>query len=194
MMTKIPFWMLPGSWGLVGKTRKIAEAEYYLSGYELEVELARINNNNPDNLKRAILDIDKSYNKISEYEYDQEIAKLEHSNDDIKQKVALADVELKHEKISKTEHEKQVASIKGDPWVSMPKISWDPLNKSKTFFELDYNEHFIKYLKDNGYTGNEDEIMNQWLNDVCISVIEEINGVDATLATPSRRERNITEQ
>lgn len=188
-MAKIPFWLLPGSWGLVGKTRKIAEAEYYFSGYDLETKLAKINNDEPDKLKRALLDIDLAHKKISEYDYDQEIAKLEHNNDDVKQKLALADVELKHEKISKTEHEKQIASIQGEPWVSMPKISWDPLNKSKTFFELDYNEHFIKYLKDNGYTGSEDEIMNQWLNDVCISVIEEINGIDPALVVPSRRDR-----
>lgn len=192
-MAKLPFWMLPGSWGLVGKTRKIAEAEYYLSGYELEIELARINNNDPNKLKRELLDIDRSHDKISEYEYDQEVAKLDHA-DEIKQKLAIVDVDLKHEKISKTEHEKQTASILGEPWVSMPKISWDPLNKNKTFFELDYNEHFIKYLKDNGYNGTEDEIMNQWLNDVCISVIEEINDIDVSLATPSRRERNNTEQ
>ena len=131
-MAKLPFWLLPGSWGLAGKTRKIAEAEYYYTGYDLEVELAKINNDDPVKLKRALIDIDKSHDKISEYEYDQEVAKLDHT-DEIKQKLAIVSVELKHEKISKTEHEKQTASILGEPWVSMPKISWDPLNKNKTF-------------------------------------------------------------
>ena len=56
---KIPFGLLPGSWGLTGKTRKIAEAEYYYSGYQLEVELALINNENDFDKSKAILEIDK---------------------------------------------------------------------------------------------------------------------------------------
>jgi len=158
-MAKLPFWMLPASWGLRGKTKKIAEAEYYFKGYDLEVELAKINHDDPDELKKALLDID-----------------------------------LNHKKVTNIEYEKQRATISKEPWVSMPKISWDPINRNKTFFELDYNEYFIQYLKDNGYSGTEDEIMNQWLNDICISVIEEISGLDAALATPSKRDRNNTEQ
>ena len=51
-MAKLPFWIFPGSWGLSGKTRKIAEAEYYFTGYELDIELAKINHDNPDDLER----------------------------------------------------------------------------------------------------------------------------------------------
>lgn len=185
-MAKLPFWLFPGSWGLAGKTRQIAEAEYYFTGYDLEVELAKINHANPDMLKKSLLDIDKKYEKISEYEYDQAVAKIENT-DRAKQEVALLDVELKHEKITAVEHEKQRANILKEPWVSMPKISWDPINKSKTFFELDYNDYFIKYLRDNNYSGSDDEVLNRWLNDICISVIEEINDGDATIATPTRR-------
>ena len=35
--------MMPASWGLKGKTRAIAEAEYYYEGEELEKALAEIN-------------------------------------------------------------------------------------------------------------------------------------------------------
>lgn len=192
-MAKLPFWLFPGSWGLAGKTRKIAEAEYYFSGYELETELAKINHDRLDILQKALLEIEKKYNKISEYEYDQYVAKLE-NNDDTKQKVALLDVELKHEKISETEHEKQRANLLKEPWVSMPKINWDPINKNKTYFELDYNDYFIKYLRDNNYSGSDDEVLNRWLNDICISVIEDINDGDASIATPSRRSDQTDEQ
>ena len=41
-MNKIPFGWLPASWGLKGKSRELAEAEYYLSGYELDIAKARI--------------------------------------------------------------------------------------------------------------------------------------------------------
>ena len=53
--------------------------------------------------------------------------------------------------------------------------------------QLDYNDYFIKFLRDNNYTGTDDEVLNHWLNDICISVIEEINGVDISMATPTRR-------
>lgn len=192
-MAKIPFGWLPGSWGLSGKTRKIAEAEYYYTGYDLDVELAKINHANPDDLKHALLDIDKKYKKIDEYEYDQALAKLDNT-DDTKQQIALLDVELKHEKITAVEHEKQRANLLKEPWVSMPKISWDPVNKNKTYFELDYNDHFIKYLRDNNYSGTDDDVLNKWLNDVCISVIEDINEGDASIATPSRRSDNQEQQ
>jgi hypothetical protein len=52
-----------------------------------------------------------------------------------------------------------------------------PENASRTYFELDYNEHFIKYLQDNGYSGSEDEILNRWLNDVCTAVASESLGL-----------------
>ena len=192
-MAKLPFWLLPGSWGLAGKTRKIAEAEYYFTGYDLDVELAKINYNQPDNLKRALLDIDKAHKKIDEYNYDQAVAKLENT-DDIKQQIALLDVELKHEKITNVEYEKQHANLLKEPWVSMPTINWDPINKNKTYFELDYNDYFIKYLRENNYSGTDDEVLNRWLNDVCISVIEDINDGDATIATPTRRSDNQGQQ
>ena len=41
-MAKLPFRMMPGSWGLKGKTRAIAEAEYYYQGEELTKKLAEI--------------------------------------------------------------------------------------------------------------------------------------------------------
>lgn len=185
-MKKLPFWLFPGSWGLSGKTRKIAEAEYYYNGYKLDIELAKIDNDDPTLLKKALLDIDLKHSKISNYEYDQAVATLE-TSDETKQKVALLEIERKHEKITETEYEKQRANLLKEPWVSMPKISWDPVNKNKTFFELDYNDHFIQYLRDNEYVGSDDEVLNKWLNDICISVIEEINGSEIALATPSRR-------
>ena len=40
--TKLPFSMMPASWGLKGKSRAIAEAEYYYDGEELEKALAAI--------------------------------------------------------------------------------------------------------------------------------------------------------
>jgi hypothetical protein len=41
-MAKLPFRMMPGSWGLRGKTRAVAEAEYLYEGDELTAKLAEI--------------------------------------------------------------------------------------------------------------------------------------------------------
>ena len=38
----IPFGWLPGHWGLKGKTKERARAEYELEGYDLEIALAVI--------------------------------------------------------------------------------------------------------------------------------------------------------
>lgn len=73
-MIKLPFGWLPGTWGLKGKTREIAKAEYELEGYELDRKLAELNNDDP--VKRAIeiTKIDAKHNKISQYDCDILIA------------------------------------------------------------------------------------------------------------------------
>lgn len=186
-MFKIPFKWLPASWGLSGNTRKIAEAEYYLSGYELDVQIVEIkHSDHNDDYDKEILKIKLKHKKIDQSEYDQEMARITYKIDSDYQ-IALLDIDLKNQKITQLEYEKKKAEILKEPWVSMPKISWDPELSHKTYFELDYNEYFIGFLKSNGYTGSEDDIINKWLNDVCISVIEEINDMDAEFITPSRR-------
>ena len=40
--------MMPASWGLKGKSRAIAEAEYYYDGEELEKVLAELNAESDD--------------------------------------------------------------------------------------------------------------------------------------------------
>ena len=62
--TKIPFSMLPASWGLKGKSRAIAEAEYYYDGEDLEKALALIEVDNEVDGKVAELEIDLKNEKI----------------------------------------------------------------------------------------------------------------------------------
>ena len=65
-MSKIPFSWLPASWGLKGKSRELAEAEYYLTGYELDIAKARIGHGlESPAFTRSVLDIDLAYGKIS---------------------------------------------------------------------------------------------------------------------------------
>lgn len=172
---KIPFHLLPASWGLKGKTRKIAEAEYLYTGYELDIALANINFENEKERDLEIISVDLKHQKIDEYEADRRKARLLNKDTDDKTvELAMLDVDLKHSKLSQQEYDRKKADVIGEPYMAMPKISWDPSDPSKTFFELDYNEHFINFLEKNGYAGTEEEVINKWLNDVCNSVLDEM--------------------
>lgn len=72
----IPFRMLPASWGLSGKTRLIAEAEYYYEGKELEFKLAEINSPDEQSAELAKLDIKLEHGDITNSEYQRESAEI----------------------------------------------------------------------------------------------------------------------
>ena len=67
----IPFGALPAAWGLSGKSRALAEAEYYFDGEELERKRVEINiaEKTEKEVEVALLEIDKEYGKISEADY-----------------------------------------------------------------------------------------------------------------------------
>ena len=133
----LPFSMMPASWGLKGKSREIAEAEYYYEGEDLEKVLAELN---------------------AENELDAEIAKLA--------------VDLKNEKISQAAFDKKVAGLKKEPYVNVLNMGVDPENIAQGYFELDWNDEFIKMLTNAGLTGkNDEELVNKWFNAVCRTVL-----------------------
>lgn len=175
---KLPFHWLPASWGLKGKTKAIAEAEYLYEGYELDIALAKIDAkfDNEYKLEERLIAIDLKHNKIDQYEADRRLARLalENPTDEKLSTLAMLDVDLKHGKITQLDYDRKHADILEEPFIAMPKISWDPANPSKTYFELDYNEYFVGYLRENGYSGSEEDVINKWLNDVCYSVLDEM--------------------
>lgn len=68
--------MLPASWGLKGKTRQIAEAEYYFDGQELDYELLRINSTDNTDFENKKLDYDLEQKNIEDFEYNKQKAKV----------------------------------------------------------------------------------------------------------------------
>lgn len=72
----IPFSMLPASWGLSGKTKQIAEAEYYYDGDDLEYELLRIKSSTEEEFNLHKLEYDRKNGIISDYDYNKEKAAL----------------------------------------------------------------------------------------------------------------------
>ena len=112
----------------------------------------------------------------AEYYYDGEdleeaLAEIE-AETDVDKHIARLDVQLKNGKIGKYEHEKQVAEIKEESYVNVPKLDVNPENAKAGYMELDWNEHFVKFLHENGYEGKSDEdVVNKWFNDVCRTVL-----------------------
>lgn len=100
----IPFGILPGHWGLKGKTREIAKAEYELSGYDLEVRLCQLNHEDQNEYKLHKAAIDHKYNKISDYEYALAAAIVNATNDHDREK-AIAEVDLSYGKIGQKQYD-----------------------------------------------------------------------------------------
>lgn len=69
--------------------------------------------------------------------------------------------------------EKELATLNKEPWVRVIKVTFeDPRKPSSGYFELDWNQHFIKQLVDAGYSGRTDEdIVDMWFNDLCRGVV-----------------------
>jgi len=70
------------------------------------------------------------------------------------------------------EKEKLQADRQGKPWVGVLNTEFDPKNPGAGFFELDWNEAFVAQLLQAGYNGkSEEDVVNQWFEDVCKSVL-----------------------
>lgn len=73
---------------------------------------------------------------------------------------------------------KDIATKRGEPWVTVLDTKVNIENPRNGFFELDWNEHFIVMLKNNGYDGKTDEeIVDQWFKDLCRNILAE-EGLD----------------
>lgn len=173
----IPFWLLPGSWGLQGETRQKAQIEYEVRDpYERSVKLAELKyGTDLKKLQRAKLDIEANFGKIDDYAYDRARIELEYEKDSVEYRLASLEVEYHHDKIDELEYEKTKATLKGEPYVKIINSSFDPSKGIQgVYFELDWNSAWIEMLKANGYQGVTDEmIVDQWFEDVCSSSVNE---------------------
>lgn len=72
----IPFSWLPASWGLAGKTRAMAEAEYYYEGDELEEKIVEINADTTEEAEIAKLELKLKREEISQSAFDKKVADI----------------------------------------------------------------------------------------------------------------------
>jgi hypothetical protein len=69
---------------------------------------------------------------------------------------------------------KERATRKKDPWVGVLNTHINKDNIRNGFFELDWNEHFVLKLKQDGYgvDGDKDEeIVDRWFRELCANVV-----------------------
>lgn len=107
---KIPFKFLPASWGLKGKTRELAQAEYELEGYELEMKLAEINHrSDPTALALASLNIQNRYNHIGARQYREEVANIKLTGDALQKE--LLDIKFDYKELTELEYKTAVIKL-----------------------------------------------------------------------------------
>ncbi len=177
-MFKIPFEWMPGSWGLKGRTREIAQAEYELTGYDLEHKLLTLAEQDmePKDYNRKMIELRRKYDKIGEVDYHRALASL--IEDETQRALAEVEIERREGRLTDTEYSKKLATLKKDPWVTVISMDFGGKTALEGSFELDWNEYFVTKLEAEGYKGvTPDAIVNQWFMEVCRNVaMEEFDG------------------
>lgn len=159
-------WFLPE----VEKKRKLIELT--MSGESAERALTDLIEDDLEKAKEHLF-LDKKYKKITPYEYEIKHTTLSISEGEVLER-AILEIDLQYEKITQQEYDHKLADLKGEPYVNVVKINFDEKNPSQGYFELDFNEHFVEYLAQNGYEGIEpEEIVNTWFDDLCKSIVYE---------------------
>lgn len=82
---------------------------------------------------------------------------------------------LKRRKSKETISDKDRATARGESYVKVLNVNVDFANPADGFFELEWNEHFIRELLQAGYTGNnEEEIVDAWFTNLCRNIADEV--------------------
>ena len=95
----------------------------------------------------------------------------------------LAEAKSREEEANKAEEKakmtpKERANARGEPWVAVLDTHINKDNIRNGFFELDWNEHFVLKLKQEGYGFDgdpEEEIVDRWFRDLCRDILAEEN-------------------
>lgn len=177
-MPRIPFEWMPGSWGLKGRTREIAQAEYELTGYELAEKLLLLRKQDMEDLdyRKSVIELKYNHARIDEQTYYKELASL--IQDEGQRTLALLEIEYREGKIGELEYSKRSATLNKQPWINVVNMDFTKASSLEGSFELDWNEYFVEKLKAEGYTGpTPDNIINQWFMELCRNIaMEEFDG------------------
>lgn len=88
------------------------------------------------------------------------------------QDLRLSELDLEFGHIKEEEHAKKIATLNNEPYVRVVNVDLDEGAPGTGHFELDFNEHFVEFLANNGYEGVEEgEIVDAWFNDLCTNIV-----------------------
>jgi hypothetical protein len=79
--------------------------------------------------------------------------------------------------VSKKEqiNEKDMATARGESYVRVVNVNVDFENPADGYFELEWNQIFIRELMQAGYTGGtEEEIVDAWFTNLCRNIADEV--------------------
>ncbi len=142
----IPFALWPAFWGLKGKQREIAKAEYELIGEELDRRLVQLNHDDVREAALANLNLDKKYGHVTpqEYEY-KKLDLLEIEPRDMPR--AKLDLDNKYHLITTQEYEyKKLDLLEIEPKeMSIAKLDLDRKFSKVSKEEYDYARTNIEY-------------------------------------------------
>ena len=72
--------------------------------------------------------------------------------------------------------DKDKATARGESFVRVLNVNVDKENPGDGYFELEWNEIFVRELLEAGYSGaNEEEIVDAWFTNLCRTIAEEMN-------------------
>lgn len=175
---KIPFNLLPASWGLKGKSYERAKLEYYYEGEDLERKLVDLEFEDETEKQKQHIYLDEKHGKLSKEEFERKLVDLDNEDETENKKQHLY-LDKKYDKLSNHEYKKKIATLNKEPWVDIIGDYHPEKNKDGLYIELDWNYYFIEMLKTNGYTGKtESEIIDLWFNELCRNIAYEDNFFD----------------
>jgi len=71
--------------------------------------------------------------------------------------------------------DKDAATARGEPHVKVLEVKFDTDKPGDGYFELEWNNIFVKQLLDAGYTGdNDEEVVDLWFTTLCRQISEDI--------------------
>jgi len=119
-------------------------------------------------LIKKLFGLDKLEESIARAEQD-----LKEANDRLETAEKAQKAALEQEELAKSSP-KDRATRRKEPWVGVLNTHVNQDNIRNGFFELDWNEHFVLKLKQEGYgeDGDKDEdIVDRWFRELCANVV-----------------------
>src|SRR5574344_256231 len=179
----MPFFVMPGSWGLKGDLYEIGYANYYYDDYYKDILVNYINNKNKAyDLKKEKNEIDFRYNMIDEKTYEENIIKIEYEFGNITEKEyeekLLYCEYVFNKEMTEPMYKKQLSTLNQKPWVYVIDSGFDEENNFFMFF--DFNEYFFSHLISLFYNGaTNDEIIYTWFSDIIRIFYSEVSTENA---------------